>query len=465
MSAEHAGGLRALAAAIGAGEVSPVAAVEEALDRIERFDPDVHAFSLVLREPALRAAREREVERAQGRLRGSLHGVPVAVKDIVDIAGHRTSCSSEVTYDHVATETADVVDRLEGAGAVVVGKTHTHEFALGVLTPHARNPWDLARSPGGSSGGSGAAVAAGLVTAAIGTDTGGSIRGPAAHCGVAGLKPTFGLVPTRGVTPCSWSLDHVGPLAANVADCGVMLSAIAAPEADGRSRDLLRGLGRGPAGIRVGVPANHYFDDIEPAVHDAVMSAIALLEGAGARTEPVSFELAPAYMPTLFCIITPEAADFHRSRMETRGSAYTDQVRGLIEMGREVRAESYIHALRVRARIQQEWREVLQRVDVVVAPTHPATAPMRESMYDPIAWPSGAIEPPDLTYSRLTGPANLTGLPAMSVPCGKGPDGMPIGLQVIGRPYEEHLVLQVAEAVEQLVEPIGHPAVYAAVTN
>lgn len=435
-------------------EVSAVELTRSCLDRIAEVDDRVGAFVVVLADAALEAAEQADEELGDGRSRGPLHGIPVAVKDLYDIAGVPTTSSSAVRADFVPSEDSAAVARLRDAGAVIVGKTHTHEFAYGCITPTTRNPWDLERVPGGSSGGSGAAVAAGECLLALGSDTGGSIRIPAALCGTVGLKPTFGRTSRFGVTSLSWSLDHVGPLTRTVRDAAAALAPLSGPDgrdpstADVEVPDYLADLGRGVEGLVVGVPTNHYFDRVDREVEGAVRGAISGLEEQGARVVEVTLPYADQYMAVEFAIILPEASAYHQELLRSRGELYTEDVRLLLETGELVLATDYIKALRVRTSIQHGWRQVFDGIDVLAAPTLPATA---VRCGEPtITWPDGSPEPVINAYVRLSCPANLTGLPALSVPCGVDGAGLPIGLQLIGRPFEEVTVLRVGEAHEAI---------------
>lgn len=444
----------AAGAALRRRELSSVELTRACLDRIAEVDDRVNAFVLVLADTALEAAGRADEELASGTDRGPLHGIPVAVKDLYDIAGVPTTASSAVRADFVPDADSAAVAALRRAGAVIVGKTHTHEFAYGTLTPTTRNPWDLDRVPGGSSGGSGAAVAAGMCLLALGTDTGGSIRIPAALCGTVGLKPTFGRTSRFGITALAWSLDHAGPLARTVRDSAVALAPLAG--FDGRDPgsvdepvpDYLAALDRGVDGLVVGVPANFYFDRIDPGVEAAVRAAIAQLEGAGARVVEVTLPLAEQYLAVEFGIVLPEASAYHQEMLRHRGELYTDDVRVLLETGELVLATDYLKALRVRTLVQQGWRQAFDGVDVLAAPSVPATAIRCDE--PTLTWPDGSTEAAINAYVRLSCPANITGLPALSVPCGVDGNGLPIGLQLIGRPFDEATVLRAGRVAEEL---------------
>lgn len=433
-------------------DLSPVEVTQACLERIETSEPHINAFVTVTPEDALRAARAAEQEIAAGRYRGPLHGVPVAVKDLFDMDGLPTTASSKVRANHVATQDSACVERLREAGAVIVGKTQMHEFAFGILTPNTRNPWKLDHSPGGSSGGSGAAVAAGSCYMALGSDTGGSIRIPASVCGTVGLKPTYGRVSRFGVVPLSWSADHVGPLTRTVQDAALTLNVISGHDprdpasAKTETADFCRTLDEGVRGVRLGVPSNYFFDQLDPEVEASVRTAIKVLEAEGAEIREVELPLAEQMLPAGFTICLAEAAAYHRATLQTHGDQYQDDVRALLELGMLVPAADYITAQRVRERIKQAWREAFADLDAIVAPT--TAAPAAKADQTSRLWSDGTEEPIMSAYARLTGPADVTGQPAISIPCGFSADRLPIGLQIVGRPFEEATVLRIARAYE-----------------
>ncbi|MFC5994318.1 amidase [Pseudonocardia hispaniensis] len=433
-------------------QLSPVELTESVLGRIDALDKRVGAFASVMHEQALRAARDAEKEIADGAYRGPLHGVCIGVKDLLDTAGVPTTSSSRTRADHVPDTNAAVVDHLEAAGAVIVGKTHTHEFAYGVITPTTRNPWNLDHIPGGSSGGSGAAVAARMCQGAIGTDTGGSVRIPSAVCGTVGLKPTYGRVSRRGTTSLSWSLDHIGPLTNNVRDAALMMDVIAGYDrADPATVDVpvprhADGLAAGVEGLVLGVPRNYFFDRIDPEVEAAVREAIGQLEGLGAQLREIDLPHPELYMPAEFGILVPEATAYHQQNLRRMAELYEPDVRVFLEAGELVLATDYIKALRVRTLIQQGWKQMFDGLDAVLAPTLPATA--AKVGQTSFTWPDGQEEAVINSYVRTSAPGNLTGLPALSLPCGFDDTGLPIGLQIIGTPFAEPTVLRIGAAYE-----------------
>ncbi|GGY05690.1 amidase [Streptomyces minutiscleroticus] len=453
--------LAAAADAIRTRRVSPVELVDSVLDRIEQVDPDLGAYVTVTAERARRSAREAEHEAAAGRLRGPLHGIPMGLKDLIDVAGTATTASSRVRADHRADTDSTVAARLAAAGAVLVGKTHTHEFAYGLTTPQTRNARDRGRVAGGSSGGSAVAVASGTATFALGTDTGGSIRVPAALNGVVGLKPTYGLVPRHGVTSLSWSLDHVGPLTRTVEDAALVLSALAGHDPrdpaslSTTAADHRPGPGTDLTGLRVGVPRNYYFDHVDPEVEAAVRRAIDQLQALGARLVEVEIPMTRYIQATQWGLMVPEATAYHEQALRAIPDLYEADVRILLEAGELMPAGDYLRAQRSRTLMRQEWTRMLNEVDVIAAPTVPATAVPTDQQT--ITWSDGTVEGVSDAYVRLSAPANITGVPSLSVPVGHDTAGLPIGMQLLGRPLGEAALLRAGHAYEQTT-PAREPA-------
>jgi aspartyl-tRNA(Asn)/glutamyl-tRNA(Gln) amidotransferase subunit A len=445
--------VRQLAEGFRSRALSPVEVVRLYLDRIERLDGRVRAFVQVEGEAALEAARAAEAEIARGRWRGFLHGVPVAVKDNIDVAGLESRNGSEAFRGRRAERDSGVWSRLRGAGAVLIGKLAMHEVAWGVDRPPTRNPWDLTRSPGLSSGGAGAAVAAGMCAVALGTDTGGSVRIPASCCGVVGLKPTYGRIGRAGVLPHSWWLDHVGTLTRYVEDAAIVLGAIAGRDPGDPSSasvevgEYLKELGLGVRGLRIGVPREYFFDGVEPGVAAAVGDALACLERGGALLEDVSIPHVRYGLGAILTIELASAAAWHEKYLrnpEVR-ARYGREVRVLLNAGRFVLASDLLKAERLRRLLLEELLAVFQRVEVLVTPTLPLVAWRVDQQYVALG-----EETEHVLHAcwRFTFPFNLTGLPAVSVPCGFS-DGLPVGLQIVGRPFEERKVLRVAEYCEK----------------
>lgn len=429
-----------------AKEVRSVELAEACIARIEAVEPSLNAFITRTPELALAAARAADTELAAGLDRGPLHGIPIAIKDLCATRGVRTTAGSAILADWVPGHDATVVTKLREAGAVPLGKLNLHEFAYGVTSnnPHygpVRNPFDTRCHPGGSSGGSGAAVAAGECFAAIGTDTGGSIRIPAALCGIVGLMPTYGLVSRAGVTPLSWSLDHVGPLARTVEDAARFLNEIAGfdPADPGSARcpgfDAAAELGRDIRGIRVGVPRSQV-EGVQPGVAAAFEAALGVLRHLGALVVDVEIPLLDAGLR--LNILQAEAAAYHARWLRECPEKYGEDVRALLLWGMTFTAVDYINDLRVRREFTAQVRRVMEAVDVIAMPTCPAVTCPIDSTAD------GAYR-----YGALTGPWDHTGQPVISVPCGFGDDGLPTGLSLAARPFEEALLCRVAHAYER----------------
>ncbi|MGW2671418.1 amidase [Streptomyces sp. NPDC001272] len=445
--------LAAAADAIRARRLSPVELVDAVLDRIEEVEPDLGAYVTVTAEQARRAAAEAAHEVAHGRHRGPLHGVPMGLKDLIDVEGTATTASSRVRAGHRATADSTVAARLSAAGAILLGKTHTHEFAFGLTTPQTRNAWDRGRVAGGSSGGSAVAVASGTATFALGTDTGGSIRVPAALNGVVGLKPTYGLVPRHGVTSLSWSLDHVGPITRTVEDAALVLTALAGhdprdpaslsvPAADYRPP-----AGTDLAGLRVGLPRTYYFDHVDPQVEAAVRHAVAHLEALGARVVEVDIPMTRYVQATQWGLMVPEAGAYHAGSLRMVPDRYQEDVRVLLEASELMSAGDYLRAQRSRTLMRAEWARMLEEVDVIAAPSVPM--PAVGAGEATVTWPDGTAESVSDAYVRLCAPANITGVPALTVPVGHDVTGLPIGMQLLGRPLGEPALLRVGHAYER----------------
>jgi aspartyl-tRNA(Asn)/glutamyl-tRNA(Gln) amidotransferase subunit A len=392
-------------------------------------------------------------ETAAGMDRRALHGIPLAVKDLFETAGVRTTTGALFFKDYVPVEDAIVVTRVRAAGAEIIGKTNTHEIALGVTTvnPHfgtCRNPWDTARSPGGSSGGSAVAVATGMATAALGTDTGGSIRIPASLCGVVGLKPTYGRVSLRGVFPLSWNLDHAGPLARCVKDAALLLQVIAGYDeddphcADVPVDDYVSHLEDGAAGLRIAVAGGPYTEACDPEVLEAVHAAAEVFGGLGATTSKVSVEYLHDAAHANGQMTVADAATYHRERLSEHPDMFGNDVRQRLEMGRDLGAAGYVMARRTQSVTRRQLEKLFRDFDLLMLPATPYAAPLIEG--------GDAVEFAR-RLTRFTAPFNLTGFPAISVPCGFTTMGLPIGLQLVAAPWCEARLLQAARAYERSV--------------
>jgi aspartyl-tRNA(Asn)/glutamyl-tRNA(Gln) amidotransferase subunit A len=450
--------LTEVAEAIRLRKTSSVEATRACLSRIDRLDPTLRAFITLDAEGALAAARALDEAQASGSAAGPLHGVPLAFKDLCHTRGLPTSCGTKTAEYFSAEAECTAVARLRAAGAVVLGKLNMTELALGPFGDNAhhgdvQNPWKPGHVAGGSSSGSGAAVAARLAFGALGSDTGGSIRLPAACCGIVGLKPTYGRVSRAGAMALSWSMDHLGPMTRTVHDAALMLGVIAghdprdatsSPRAVG---DMLGALDRPLAGVRVGVPENYYFDGVTPDVDTAVRVAARALESAGARVDTLRIP-DPAPMADVCNIIARcESAVIHARLVRERPHELQPAVRGRLEVGFHVSAFDYLQATRLRARLTREFAgEVFGEVDVLLTPTIPEPAPLLEKAkagtVDEVVARMGR-------FSRLTRPFNGLGLPALSLPCGWSTAGLPLAVQVIGRPFDEARVLAVSAALER----------------
>jgi aspartyl-tRNA(Asn)/glutamyl-tRNA(Gln) amidotransferase subunit A len=435
-------------------KVSPVEVLRSLLERIDRLDKSINAYITLTADKADQAALQAEKEILGGHYRGPFHGVPVAIKDIVKTKGVRTTCGSKVLAENVPEDDATIVESLKQAGAVIVGKLNMHELALGgtTINPHfgpTRNPWDLDRIPGGSSGGSGAAVASSLCFASIGTDGAGSVRIPSALCGIVGLKPTYGRVSRNGAIPfTSWSLDHVGPMTKSVEDSALMLAILSGFDprdpttADVPVPDYSQSLTGSVDGLKLGVPREYFTESIDQEVRESFHQAIRVMADFGARVEEVSLPHVSYALAVFWGVSLPEVAGYHGDGIEVRPQDYGADVRDIIRAGRCIPAGDYIRAQRARRVIMADFRQAFQRVDAILTPTVPFPAPTIQGELNPQTSRG-------LDLIRLTCPFNLTGLPAISVPCGFSAEGLPIGLQIAGRPFDEGLVLRVAHAYEQ----------------
>lgn len=444
--------LAELAPAIRTGKVSPVALTEACLGRIEEVDEKLDSFIHVSKH-ALDNARSAEREIKSGKYRGPLHGIPVGIKDNYLTRDMPTTVGSIAPGLKYPMRDSAAASRLREAGAILIGKTRTHEFAWGNVTPPVCNPWDLSRVPSGSSGGSGAAVAAGLCVAALGSDTGGSIRMPAAACGTVGLKATFGRVSRDGVVPHSWSLDHAGPLTRTVADTALLMQVLAGYDAADPAcqaqpvPDYTRALAKPVKGLRIGVCRNHFFENLQEDVENSVEQSIADLGAAGARIVELKIPLLEYGLGAIFAIELSSSTAYHdASLLAGRVPDFQPDVRTLVEIGRLVTGPDYLKAEQYRSALMDEYRKVFEQVDVVVGPTTPITAWKRGEWTVQVA---GKPESVLAASWRFTYPYNLTGLPAISIPCGFDRDGLPIGLQIAGKPFDETTVLRVAHAYER----------------
>ena len=445
--------IREASALLKSGQLSPVELTQSFLDRIEATDDRLHSFIIVLKEQALDDARLAEAEIRRGGYKGPLHGIPFALKDLYDTAGITTTSGSKVDIDRVPTEDATTTARLKAAGGILLGKLAMHEFALGgpdftTPFPPARNPWNLAHITGGSSSGSGSAVASGQAMAALGSCTGGSIRGPASLCGIVGLKATYGRVSRAGVVTLSWSQDHCGPMTWTVEDTAYMMQALAGydPKDPTTSTapvpDYSLSLREDIKGLTIGVPRHFFFaphESVNPEVVATVEKGLKVLEGLGANLQEVTIPSLEYVRAANSVIMLSEAFAYHEKNLQTRPHDFGEMVRARFRIGGLFSASDYVQSQRIRKVVNRECAEVLQKVDVLVTPT----------MTQPAAAFEGYDATSNITGRSFTAPFNLTGLPAISVPCGFTASGLPVGMQIAGKPFDEPGVIRAAYAYQQ----------------
>jgi aspartyl-tRNA(Asn)/glutamyl-tRNA(Gln) amidotransferase subunit A len=449
---------------IKSGLITPTELLLETLARIDEQDQEIHSYVTVMRDQALEDAERAEQEIRTGLYRGPLHGIPIAIKDLIAVKDVRLTASSNVLADYIAPEDANVIELLRKYGAIIIGKTATFEFAYGPYCPSTYNPWDHTRTTGGSSGGSAAAVVASLCLGALGTDTGGSIRIPAACCGATGLKPTYGAVSCAGVIPLSWSLDHVGPIGRSAEDCALLFDAIVGydphdPNSVSRPpskthETLTREDRQGPQslqGITLGVPQDAFVNPLDPEVRLAWRGVLMVLKEAGAQVIPL--DVPGATFDMYRGIQVPEASQAHLERgwLTEKVELYGEPTRTRLLAGQEVKAVEYLRAQHQRRQFSSALRAVMQPVDAIILPTQPLPAIPRELMGQEISI-DGAREDATGAMLRLTMPFNLAGLPAVSFPCGFSSTGLPLGMQAVGKPFEETMVLRIAHAYQQMTD-------------
>ncbi len=441
-------------------ELSPVEVVEAHLQRIEATEGVLNSFITLLPDEARAAARRAESEIQAGNYRGPLHGIPVGLKDLYNTAGVRTTSGSRIFDNYLPARDCTVAARFHRAGAILLGKLNMHPFAYGPTGEnadygHMHNPWNPELVTGGSSGGSGSAPASGQCTIAMGSDTGGSVRIPAALCGIVGLKPTYGLVSRYGLTPLAWSMDHPGPMVRTVEDAALTMNVIAGYDANDVASarvdvpDYTAGLTGDIRGIRIGVPRDYFDAPLDPEVGQAVRDAIALLEDLGAVVSEVDFPMFGHAQAISGTILMSEASACHRNLLATDADKIYPPVRLRLESGLFVTAADYLKAQQARTVFNHAVRELFQEVDLLAGPTEPVTAPRILAQQ---------VQAGELTVgttaalTQYTRPYNITGTPAISVPCGFSRDGLPIGLQLAGRAYDEPTVLRAAHAYEQATD-------------
>ena len=436
---------------------SPVDAARAYFARIAQHNDKVNAFVTLCEEDALAEAKQAETEIAAGQWRGPMHGIPIGHKDLYQTAGVRSTAGSRVLENHVLDSDATGVARLKQAGAVMLGKLNTHEFAYGPTNDSSmfgpcRNPWDPTRFSGGSSGGSGAAVALRLCAGATGSDTGGAIRMPSACCGITGLKPTYGRTSRAGIYPLCWIMDHSGPMTRSAEDAALMFQPMPGPDgrdaavADRAVPDYAAVLDGDIKGLRIGVPTHYFFDRAIPEIAEAAQNAIAVLEGLGAEVREVDIAYIDHAAAAALVLYLSEGTAYHDDHIATIGELYTDQVRLFLEIGNYVLAKDYLHAQRYRTLLGHAMADVLAEVDVLAMPSLPITAqPLGQEEIDI----RGETDSVFGAILRNTEPFDLTGLPALVAPCGIASDGMPMSLQIAGRPFDEAGLFKFGHAFQQ----------------
>ena len=450
-----------LAPQIASREVSPVEVTEAALARADRLQPKLNSFITLLHERAMERARGLEAELSNGQYRGPLHGIPIGIKDNIATAGIRTTVGSLVLTDNIPDEDARVVTLCEEAGAIMLGKENLEEFAAGATSnnPHygaVHNPWGLDHIPGGSSGGGGANVAAGVTFASLGTDLGGSVRLPGTFCGVVGLKQTFGRVSQRGLLVTSFNGDHIGPMTRSVQDSALVLQAIAGYDPLDPSTvpvpvpDYSEGIDRDLSGLTAGIPYNYFFDQVDSEVESAVRNAIAVLQELGVEVRDISLP-SMEYVGALRAASLADGVITHEPYLESDRDKYGPNVIYRTLAGQFVLGRDYSRAMKVQRLIKEEYARVLQDVDFLVTPTAPVPAPKIDAVELELNGETHRVRGPGSGFiSRNTSPMNGNGLPAITVPCGFSEGGLPIGVQFIGRPFEEGTLFRVASGYEQV---------------
>jgi aspartyl-tRNA(Asn)/glutamyl-tRNA(Gln) amidotransferase subunit A len=461
--------LAAASQLVRAKKISPVELTKACLARIEQLNPKLNAFILVTADSALTEARTAESEIHRGRWKGPLHGMPIALKDLVDTVGVRTTAASNLFKDRVPTEDAEVVRRLKSAGAIFLGKLNMHEFAYGgssVISAFGpvRNPWGTDYSTGGSSGGSAAAVAASLCYGAIGSDTGGSIREPAAYCGIVGIKPTYGRVSTRGVVPLAWSLDHVGPMTRSVNDAALMLQAIAGYDPDDATTgnvpvpDYSGTIKSGTSSLRLGIPRAYFYEGLHPEIQAAMDAALAVLKKITASQRDIgplaTNDSYASIIDPLRTILIAESYAYHQAYVSKTPDLYNPETLKRIRAGAEVTAPAYIQSRRQLDEIRRSSSRIFNTVDLLITPTVLVPSFTISELLGDL----NTLRNKELQMLHNTRPFNILGLPTISVPCGFTRSGLPIGMQITGPPHADAAVLRLALAYEGATNWYGrHP--------
>lgn len=439
-------------------KVSPVEVAIQQLERIAEVDPLLNSYITIDREEVLEQAKKAEMEIEAGAYRGPLHGVPIGLKDLIYTQNLKTTMGSEIYQHYVPVFDATVVEKLKEAGAIIVGKLNTHQFAYGPTGDRSyygpvHNPYHLEKMTGGSSSGSAVAVSACLCYGSLGTDTGGSVRVPASFCGVVGMKPTYGRVSKQGVFPLSWTLDHVGPLTRTVTDNAILLNALAGYDPkdpssiDRETEDFTRDLGKGIEGLSLGLPTTFYFEDMNAEVRRVMDATIEVLRDMGAVTKPVELPNLEKFTDAHRVILRSEAYAVHEQHLKDYPDQWDDEVKERLYTALDTMGYEFAQALQTRQQAKDEFNQALEEVDVILAPTLPILPPNINERHVDIEKYAGQ----HIRWSiiKLTAPTNLNGFPSLSVPCGFSAEGMPIGLQIIGREFDEALLYRIGYALEQ----------------
>lgn len=455
-----------LAPLIQSKEVSPVEVTKDVINNIKKFDSQINAYISTQFDQAIENAELTEAEIMQGNYKGPIHGIPLALKDIFDFAGENVTLGSKIHKDYVSKQDATVVKKLKDAGAIFTGKLNMHEYAWGATTtnPHhgaCKNPWDLSKIPGGSSGGSAAVVSSHMAIASLGTDTGGSIRIPSSMCGVVGLKPTHGRVSKYGCFPLAWSLDHIGPITKNITDAAILLEVIAGNDnkdvttTNVQVDSYASKLNIDASKLTIGIEEAYFFNNVDSSVKTAVQNTINKLEQLGAKIELVQIPSLSKSEYSEFVTITTEAAAIHHQNLLNRPEDFGDDVRFLLEFGHSISSIDYLHAQQIRHQLNIEFEQAFNKVDIIISPTLPFIPPA-------IGENTVLINNEKKNFLseviRFTGPLNLTGLPALNIPCSIN-NGLPIGLQIIGPTYKESRVLAVGKLIENLALITEQPSI------